>query len=440
MQSHFEDTVCECGRKHINPVGEVITESGAVCKLPEVITRYGGKSVFILADKNTYKAAGETVCAVLSASRIPYSSYIFQTDTLEPDEAAVGAAVMHFDAACDIICAVGSGVINDIGKILSKMAGKPYIVVATAPSMDGYASETSSMAVDGLKVSLPTRCADVIIGDLDILSKAPLHLLRAGLGDMLAKYISIGEWRIAHRITGEYYCEKVATLIREAVSRCVKNAEGLLERDPDAVRAVFEGLILGGVCMAYAGVSRPASGAEHYFSHVWDMRGLSKGTPVALHGTQCALGTLLAARFYDVVRTVSPDREKALAFVSAFDYKKHAEKLRAFLGKGAEAMILLEEKEQKYSKTAHEKRLEIILKAWDEIMEIINEEIPHADEIERILETIGAPKSLEEIGLSADIIPDTFSASRDIRDKYVLSRLAWDLGITDEILTKGIRK
>ena len=440
MQSHFGDTVCPCGRKHINPVSEVITESGAVGKLPEVVRRYGGSRVFVLADKNTYKAAGEAVCAVLTDASIPYSAYIFQNDSLEPDEAAVGAAVMHYDAACDIICAVGSGVINDIGKILSKITEKPYIVVATAPSMDGYASETSSMAVDGLKVSLPTRCADVIIGDLDVLSQAPLRLLRAGLGDMLAKYISIAEWRIAHCITGEYYCEEVAKLIRKAVSACVENAAGLLKREPLAVKAVFEGLILGGVCMAYAGVSRPASGVEHYFSHVFDMRGLAIGIPVELHGIQCALGTLLAARFYDVLRTETPDREKALAFVSGFDYKKHAENLRAFLGKGAEAMIQLEEKEQKYSKAAHEKRLEIILQAWDEILEIINEEIPRADAIEKILATIGAPRSLEEIGLSADIIPDTFCASRDIRDKYVLSRLAWDLGLTEELLTKGSGK
>lgn len=439
MQSHFEKTECTCGRKHINPVGEVIAERGAIRKLPEAISRFGTR-VFLLADKNTYKAAGESACAALSASRIPYSSYIFQTDTLEPDEAAVGAAVMHYDPSCDIICAVGSGVINDIGKILSKITGKPYVVVATAPSMDGYASETSSMAVDGLKVSLPTRCADVIIGDLDVLAKAPLRLLQAGLGDMLAKYISIAEWRIAHRITGEYYCERVAELIRKAVSRCVENAEGLLKREPEAVKAVFEGLILGGVAMAYAGVSRPASGVEHYFSHVWDMRGLAKGTPVALHGTQCAIGTLLAARFYDVLRTISPDREKAISFVSAFDYKTHAENLRAFLGKGAEAMIQLEEKEQKYSKTGHAKRLSVILDAWDEIIEIINKEIPSSDEIEGILMAIGAPRNLEEIGLSSAIIPETFSASRDIRDKYVLSRLAWDLGVMDELLEKGVRK
>ena len=83
--------------------------------------------------------------------------------------------------------------------------------------MDGYASATSSMTRDGLKVSINTKAADVIIGDTDILKNAPLKMLRAGLGDMIAKYVSICEWRIASVITGEYYCEEVAQLIRDAL-------------------------------------------------------------------------------------------------------------------------------------------------------------------------------------------------------------------------------
>ena len=103
---------------------------------------------------------------------------------------------------------------------------------------------------------------------------------------MLAKYVSICEWRIANLITGEYYCETIAQMVRTALKKCVDNAEGLLKRDEEAIKAVFEGLIIGGVAMSYAGVSRPASGVEHYFSHVWDMRALEFGTNMDLHGIQ----------------------------------------------------------------------------------------------------------------------------------------------------------
>lgn len=206
---------------------------------------------------------------------------------------------MHYDTKCDLIIAVGPGVINDIGKFLSKLTKTSHIIVATAPSMDGYASATSSMAMDGLKISLPTKCPDVIIGDTDVLKNAPIRMLQAGIGDMLAKHVSICEWRIAHLLIGEYYCEYVADLVRSALKKCVENAYGVLKRGPEAVKAVFDGLIIGGRAMEYAGISRPASGVEHYISHVWDMRGLEFGTKTDLHGIQCAIVTLVATPIYE---------------------------------------------------------------------------------------------------------------------------------------------
>ena len=433
MKLELDKKVCECGRAHVTTVEEVMVGHGVIGSIPRLLQKYNSKKPFVLADRNTYEAAGKSVCDLLADHGFAYGRYIFQQDALEPDEAAVGSAVMHFDHSCDLIIGVGSGVINDIGKILSRISGRKYIIVATAPSMDGYASATSSMSMDGLKTSLNSRCADVIIGDIDILKHAPEHMLRAGLGDMLAKYVSIAEWRIAHLITGEYYCETVADLVRTALKKCVDNAEGLLRRDDAAIEAVFEGLVIGGVAMAYAGVSRPASGVEHYFSHVWDMRGLEFGTKVDLHGIQCAMGTLLAARLYDRIRTYQPDEEKAKAYVRAFSYEDWKKELRALLGKGAQAMIALEEKEGKYNPDTHAARYEVIVRNWEAIQKILDEELPSAQKIAAILDTIGVCGDPKVLDIDRDLQRLSFKATKDIRDKYVLSRLAWDLGILDEL-------
>ena len=424
---------CNCGRTHTTQVDDVIIEKGAIKRLPEVIQECHSKKAFILADENTYKAAGEKVCSILEENSIAYSKFVFPGVSPEPDEHAVGSCIMHYDSSCDIIVAVGSGVMNDIGKIVSNTTGNPYIIVATAPSMDGYASATSSMAMDGLKVSLPSACANVIIGDIDILKEAPTRMLQAGLGDMLAKYVSICEWRIAHIITGEYYCETIADMVRTALKKCVDNAEGLLKREDEAIKAVFEGLIIGGVAMSYAGLSRPASGVEHYFSHVWDMRALEFGTNMDLHGIQCAIGTLIASKLYEQIKVITPDKEKALAFVKSFDGEAWNSRLQEFLGKSAEAMIALEKKERKYDPELHAARLEVIMNKWDEILKVIEEEVPSSARIDKILTDIEAPKTMEEIGLDPADIRTTFAATKDIRDKYVLSRLAWDLGVIDEL-------
>ena len=421
-----------CGKTHTVAIDEVVVGKGVVRRLPEFVKKYG-KKPFVVADRNTFAAAGENVCELLKTAAIPFGSFVFKDAALEPDEKAVGAVFMHFDPSCDVIVGVGSGVINDISKILSNLTGKPYIIVATAPSMDGYASATSSMSRDGVKVSLNSRCADVIIGDTDILKTAPMHMLRSGLGDMLAKFVSIAEWRIAHLITGEYYCEEVAQLIRSAVKKCVDNAEGLLRREDAAIEAVFEGLVIGGVAMAYAGVSRPASGVEHYFSHVWDMRGLEFGTQVDLHGIQCAMATMKAVELYEQVMAIQPDYAKAKAYVDAFQLEDWNSRLREFLGSSAEAMIELEEKEGKYRKDTHAERFALIEENWENILTILRQELPAKAELCKLLDTVGISRDLMTIGVDRELAKETFRATKDIRDKYVLSRLAWDLGILEEL-------
>lgn len=422
---------CKCGKDHIF-TSRVIVKAGALQELPGLLAQYGAKKVFLIADKNTYAAAGKTAREIIEGS-VQVLSCVFNEAALEPDERSVGRAIMYYESDCDVVIGVGSGVINDISKIVANVAGKPYIIVGTAPSMDGYASATSSMTRDGLKISLNSKCADVIVGDLDVLCNAPAKMMASGLGDMLAKYVSICEWRIANLITGEYYCEDIARLVREALKKCADNAEGLLKRDKEAVKAVFEGLVIGGVAMAYAGVSRPASGVEHYFSHVWDMRGVEFGTQVELHGIQCAMATYQAIKLYEIVKTQTPDYEKAASYVNAFDQKAWEQTLRAFLGKGAEAMIALEKKEGKYRKDTHPARFTVIKENWDAILQIIEQELPSSEEIAKLLDIIGIPTDLRAIGVDAECARTTFKATKDIRDKYVLSRLAWDLGILEEL-------
>jgi glycerol-1-phosphate dehydrogenase [NAD(P)+] len=201
------------------------------------------------------------------------------------------------------------------------------------------------------------------------------------------------------------------------------------------MEATFSGLIDCGRAMDYAGCSRPGGGVEHYYSHIWDMRGIDKGTKTAPHDTQAALGTLYAIKAYKELLNIVPNREKALEYVKNFDYAAWSEELREFVGKGAEAMIALEAKEQKYDVEKHAARLEVILAKWDEIRKII-EELPTVEEFEAILDSMEAPKSLAEVGMDDTVLGMTLKCTKDIRDKYVLSKLLWDLGVLDEICEK----
>jgi len=422
---------CTCGKIHESGTKKVVIEKNAVAKLPALLAEIGGRKPFLLSGHDTFAAAGEKVCAVLDAAGISYGKYVFSHSPVLPTEHSVGSAVMNFDYSCDCIVGIGSGVINDIGKILAKATGRPYLIVGTAPSMDGYASPTSSMELDGRKVSLDSTFAYAIIGDLDILCKAPMKMLQAGVGDMIAKYIALCEWRIGELLVDEYRCPVVDGMVETALERVVEAAAGLLKRDENAVKAVMEGMVITGIAMKYAGVSRPASGVEHYFSHIWDMRALALGTQSDLHGIQCGIGTLLSLKIYDYIRTIVPNREKALSYVANFDLNAWNEQLSAFIGPGAQAVIEDERKAGKYNREKHAARLERILANWDEIMEIVNC-LPRYDEVLALMNLIGAPISAESFDVTPEQVRKTFTMTKDIRDKYIASRLLWDLGLLED--------
>ncbi len=422
---------CSCGKRHFGQLSDCIIGEGALLRLPDILGKYGASHPFILCDRETYAAAGEQVCDVLSSVGITYTLHIIRRTRPAPDEKIVGEAVMFCPKKADAVIAVGGGVINDTGKIVSALKNVPDIYVATAPSMDGFASASSSMEREGLKVSLDSKCPDVVIGDADVLAHAPRHMIVSGIGDMMAKYVSLVEWRIAALLVGEYYCETVANIVKSSLETVRACALDAVSGDPGAVCSLAEALVISGLAMNYAGLSRPASGMEHYISHIIDMRALAFGTPCELHGIQAGLGTLLTVRGYEMLVKQIPDREKALAYVQSFDLDAWFDTLRLQLDEGADAMIRGEQKEHKYDPAAHPARLEKILAHWDTFLALISK-LPSSEELEAFYTAIDHPLSCREYGLTDEEIRFAFIAAKDIRDKYVLGRLLWDLGLLEE--------
>ena len=133
---------------------------------------------------------------------------------------------------------------------------------------------------------------------------------------------------------------------------------------------------------------------------------------------------------YERLARTDWDREKALSSVRSFDPEAWNAHLRERLGEGAESMIRGEEREGKYDPAKHALRLERIIGQWDRIREIIGE-LPPSGELERFMRSVGHPVAFGEIGVSDEDADRAFRMAKDIRDKYVLGRLLWDLGLPD---------
>lgn len=424
-----EGHACVCGCHHGIGLKYLRIGSGVTENLPEALGVLGCQKPFIVCDQDTKKAAWHFVQPVLEKAGIAYVLYTIRRSHPEPDEETVGEITMAFDPGCDCILAVGSGVINDCCKVLAKAVGKPQLVVGTAPSMDGYASDSSSMIVARAKTTLYNACPQVILADTRIMKDAPLRMLQAGLGDMLAKYIALCEWRMTALINGEYYCEEIAGMMRASLKKIVSSASRMMARNEEAIAAVAEGLILSGIAMAFAKISRPASGLEHYFSHLWEMFSLDRGLPMELHGIQVGVGTLLCLEMYEKLKVMAPDAGAFETACSAWNEGEWQSEMRRVFGRTAEGLIEKEGAQwHNNDQQARRQRFEKIRACWPQLQKIMEEELPSLSDIAHLMREAKMPMQPEELGWQRQDVLDAFFYSRNTRDKYLTSSLLWDMG------------
>ncbi len=424
---------CACGQTHRVNVDQIEIGGGTLALLPAMMKKLNITAPFIVCDHKTKNIAVDHVLPLVQKAAEDYRLFEIKGEEIEPDEKTIGQIVMAYDNQCDGIIAVGSGVINDCCKIVAHASKAPYMIVATAPSMDGYVSDTSSMVSAGVKVSLPAPAARGIIADTDIFKKAPEVLLQAGLGDMLAKYTAIAEWRLANLIIGEYYCPHIAQLVRYSLQKCVSHAPKLLMQDEDAANGVMEGLVLSGIAMSFAKCSRPASGLEHYFSHMWEMMALDRGEKSELHGVQVGIGTYLTLLLFEDLLQERPDFKKAVQRMDAFKQEEWEEEMKVIFGKASQAIIQNEkEKYHKNDRTLWEKRIKIIEENWETFERIVKEELPSAQELKKLMDDLHMAVLPKDIGIGREDVKKALIGSRDIRDKYLLSSILWDLGLLHE--------
>lgn len=315
---------CACGKSHKVDIQAIRVGSGVIQELPGILRDLGASHIFLVADNYTYEAAGRQVERLLDQAGLSYHKRVFQTETpLVPNEYALGSVLAAMTSQDDMLLAVGSGTLNDVTKYVSARTGVPYVIAATAPSMDGYASTVAPTILDGFKTTLPAVYPAAIVADVDILKDAPMPMLTAGFGDIIGKFTSLADWRLSHQLNGEYYCPEVAGVIEAAVETCAANAQALAQREPQAIQAVTEALILSGLAMGMVGVSRPASGAEHQMAHYWEMDALRRGEEHPLHGNAVGVGTVLAASLYEMAAEylpqgfAAPDKGQILACLQA---------------------------------------------------------------------------------------------------------------------------
>lgn len=427
-----QDFLCSCEKTHSVSVKKIVIEENALSKLADIITSFGYKKAFFLYDQTTYPIAGQTIEQIMSKHKLFYSSYILPDKEPIADEKTLADVLIHFDNTCDFMIAVGSGTLNDTCRFISYQMNLDYSIIATAPSMDGFASNVAPLITNNMKVTYTAQVPVFILGDLNILKEAPLPMIAAGVGDILGKYTCLCDWQMAHIINDEYHCQTLVSIVSKSIRSIVENIDQIEKRNPNVIRHIMEGLILSGIAMSFAGNSRPASGSEHHISHYWEMMFLFENKKAILHGTKVGIGTVAVLKAYELLLNKTIDFNKAREAISSFSQTNWENNMKRCYGKAWQDVVLLEKETGKNQPASVIERLNKMEHSFDLIKTAANE-LPTADSIVSMLRKLHAPIKPSDVGIEDNVFLDSFNVAKELRNRYGLLQMLFDLGISEEI-------
>jgi glycerol-1-phosphate dehydrogenase [NAD(P)+] len=429
LQQTFQ---CSCGREHSTSLKEVNISQGALESIPALIKKYNHQKAFFLYDSNTYAAAGKQIREIMNKSKISYTDCILEYTELVPNESILGEIIVQFDHNCDLIIAVGTGTINDICKFLSYQINLEYYIIATAPSMDGFASSGAALIINNMKVTYDVRVPAVIIADINIIKNAPMDMITAGISDILGKYTCLIDWKISNIINDEYYCDIIVEMVQKSIKIIVDNIHLVQSRNPKVIFSIMEGLILSGIAMSFIGNSRPASGSEHHLSHYWEMMFLFQGKKMVLHGTKVGIGTIAVLKSYELLISKSIDFNRARTKIKSFSQKSWEETIKRTFQTAADEVIKLEEKVQKNTSIKVLNRIDLVEHNWDKIIDVVREVLPPTEKIITLLKELQCPVTPIEVGIDNETFLDSMIVAKEVRNRYGLLQLLFDLNLADE--------
>lgn len=428
-----------------------IIGEGVLTSVPALVREHfpEAEKAFVVCDPRTRSAAGGHVEKMLAGAGLAVGEHVlesggatFHADYRYVEE--VREAIRGFAGdACDgktVPVAVGSGVINDLTKLAAGELGMPYMVCATAASVDGYSSFGAAIrSPEGAKQTYSCPAPRAIVADLDVMRTAPSWMAASGFADLMAKVPAGADWILAYELGASEWHDSSWHTVQDGLKDAISDPEGVAAMRTEPLSRFVEGLMLGGFAMQDMQSSRPASGAEHLFSHLLEMRDHTFKGDIVPHGIQVGVFTLFMCRVYEKILLF--DYTKLDVDACLKNWKPLDEQER--IGAGAFAGTLFPELGVKTVRSKYvdtdtmRKRLESFRARWPEIKARLEGQLVPSTEIERRLRIVGAPATPEEIGTS--VAASLADAKRTIfmRDRYMALDFLSLTGQLDEFAARS---
>ena len=407
-------------------------------KVPDVFkNQFPKKKAVVVAHKATWAVAGEKVDALLRQAGIEVQDpIIFQDDDMHAEWKYIEQLDAKLSQTDAVAVAVGSGTINDTTKLCSDHQGRPYMVVATAASMDGYVAFGASITKDGIKSTYKCNAPQAVVADVEVLATAPASMTASGYADLMAKVPAGADWIVADVLGIEPIDPTPWSIVQGGLHDALSAPAACKDGEPKALQALAEGLMLGGFAMqAYPASSRPASGAEHQISHMLNMDHfvMSNGQAPS-HGFQVSIGTIVSLFFYEQLLKMDLKELDIDRMVENWPSLEEQKRQSLTMFKDSDfPTFAAGEIAAKYS-TPEELRhhFEIMRDRQDELKERLNKQLLTVDQAIEHLKAVGAPIHPRDIDLSPQQMRSTIIRAQQIRRRYTIFDVAVRLGTMDQ--------
>lgn len=412
---------------------------GVLRDTPRVFrAHFPGARAVIVADPTTFRVAGEAVAAAFGAAGIPsLPPFVFADPALYAEIKYVEQLEAALQAHDAIAVAVGSGTINDLVKLATHRTGRSsYLCVATAASMDGYTAFGASITFQGAKQTFNCPAPRAVVADIDIIRHAPPEMTASGYADLSAKLTAGADWILADALGAEPVDPRAWAIVQVGLRDALADPAGARAGSAAAVTPLVEGLMLGGFAMQWSQTSRPASGAEHQFSHLWDMEHHVHDGVAPSHGFKVGVATLAVTRLYEQLLAhdfAALDVDACVAAWPAVETLEAGLRQR-FAGTDFVETAVTETRAKHVSPAELRTQLQRLRAAWPGLRPRLRAQLLPSAELERRLALVGAPTAPGQIGLTRARLRDSFRRAYHIRRRFTVLDLAVRTGILDTLL------
>ncbi len=439
-----DDALVESALRRARDTRKLVVAAGAKRQVPAVFGELFGESpCIIIADENTFAAAGKDVQDGLRASgRTCLEPLVLEARGLYAEYSYVTRIQSALAGNQAIPVAVGSGSINDLTKLASHLCGRQYLSVATAASMDGYTAFGASITHEGSKQTFDCPAPIGVVADLDVIAAAPEGLNASGYADLVAKVPAGLDWLLADSLGVDAVDPEIWEMVQSRLDVWMSDAAGVKRRDLEVTRRLTLALMVTGFAMQASCSSRPVSGAEHQFSHLWDMEHHSYRGITPSHGFKVGIGSLASLGLYEAVLAHDFEKMDVDASVKAWPTlaENDAEIGKLFEIPELRQKAILESTTKYVDHDALRKQLEQLKRDWPQIRERLSQRMMTVDALHDMLEAAGCPVRSEDIGVSRERLRISFRKAYHIRRRFTIFDLIRRANIWDHCLDQVFSK